>query len=37
LDLLLEALANRLAGDSKSHFSAHAFVGTMPRAAPSHG
>ncbi|MDE0658386.1 MAG: hypothetical protein OXI79_01935 [Gammaproteobacteria bacterium] len=31
LDLLLEALANRLAGDPKSHFSAHVFVGAMPR------
>ena len=31
LDLLLEALANKLAGDPKSHFSAHVFVGAMPR------
>lgn len=30
LDLLLEALANRLAGDPKSHFSAQVFVGAMP-------
>ncbi len=30
LDLLLEALANRIAGDSKSHFTAHVFVGPMP-------
>ena len=31
LDLLLEALANRLAGDSKSHFSALLFVGAQPQ------
>ena len=31
LELLLEALANRLSGDAKSHFSAHVFVGAMPR------
>lgn len=31
LDLLLEALANRLAGDPKSHFSAHVFVGATLR------
>ena len=30
LDLLLEALANRLAGDPKSHFSAQVFVGPLP-------
>ncbi len=31
LDLLLEALANSLAADSRSYFSAHVFVGPMPR------
>ena len=31
LDLLLEALANTLAGNARSHFSAQVFVGSMPR------